>query len=358
MNTYLNQKFRIMAFFAMIMIVIIHSANLEIRFTNETIKYGTGYNSYIQQFISDGLIRVAVPLFSFISGYLFFLNFNGRVGDFVYKFKKRTKSLLIPYLVWSVWGLLFYFTLQQIPLSEAFFTNTRISDYSLNELFFTIFVEPIPYQMWFVRDLMLLVLCTPIIYGLILRLREFYIAVALLLWLDVIPFDFYLFTNRTLFFFSLGAYFHIWNANFVLKKRGERKYLVLPVLWLLLVTIRTNLVYVGYDEPALIRGVFDASILVGLASLWILYDFVMNGKEIANPRLLKLSSLSFFIFAFHEPLMKLVKKGLFSVLGQHESTAFLIYILAPLIILTIAIPSAFTLKRIMPKFYSIFSGGR
>lgn len=67
-------------------------------------------------------------------------------------------TLFIPYLFWSLFGVLFYFTLQSLPPLQVFFTKKLIIDYSFQELINVIFNQPIPYQLWFLKDLMILVL--------------------------------------------------------------------------------------------------------------------------------------------------------------------------------------------------------
>jgi fucose 4-O-acetylase-like acetyltransferase len=57
---------------------------------------------YCSSFFSQVFGRISVPLFFFMSGFLFFLNvdkFNGY--SYAKKLKSRAKTLLIPYLFWN-----------------------------------------------------------------------------------------------------------------------------------------------------------------------------------------------------------------------------------------------------------------
>lgn len=62
----------------------------------------------------QGLTRVivinAVPMFFFISGFLFFL----KKDTYTSKWKKRFHSLVIPYIIWCAIGFLIPFFFQQI----------------------------------------------------------------------------------------------------------------------------------------------------------------------------------------------------------------------------------------------------
>lgn len=157
-------KFKVLSFIAMIMIIYLHSYNLTVKFNGADVFIERNYNSFVQVFISDGTTRIAVPLFAAISGFLFFYNFEPSVQGFLNKYKKRFKSLFIPYILWSAWGLLFFFILQTLPQSRRFFNSTLIENYGLDKLLVLLFWDPLPYQLWFVRDLLILVLLSPVIY--------------------------------------------------------------------------------------------------------------------------------------------------------------------------------------------------
>ncbi len=69
----------------------------------EDIVYSNGiiYTTYI--LFKRGLLSAAVPIFFFISGYLFFLNVeNFNHHAYIKKLNKRLYSLLIPYIVWNI----------------------------------------------------------------------------------------------------------------------------------------------------------------------------------------------------------------------------------------------------------------
>ena len=70
--------------------------------------------------ISLCLGEIGVPLFFTISGYLFFLNYSKY--DYYRKIKTRTKSLLVPYLIWNTFFICVYFIIQQIPTLSPFFS--------------------------------------------------------------------------------------------------------------------------------------------------------------------------------------------------------------------------------------------
>ncbi|MBP4137804.1 acyltransferase family protein [Flavobacterium geliluteum] len=201
MNEYLSVKLKLISFFSMIMVVFLHSYNLVINLTSGTVLVDQGYSTFIQNFISQGIARVAVPLFFSISGYLFFLNSRGELKEFILKFNKRLKTIVIPYLFWSIFCLLLFLIMQSIPQLAIFFTNKHVIDYTVSEFISSVFINPIPYQLWFLRDLMILVVLSPILFYLIKKFSYFALVVFMVAWF--LDFNFIFFSNESLLFLLL-----------------------------------------------------------------------------------------------------------------------------------------------------------
>lgn len=72
MNKYLSDKLRIISLISIIMVVFLHSYNVTVKFSPGNMSFNDGYNVFIQNFFSQGITRIAVPIFFCISGYLFF----------------------------------------------------------------------------------------------------------------------------------------------------------------------------------------------------------------------------------------------------------------------------------------------
>lgn len=123
-------------------------------------------------------------------------------------------------MLWSFWGLAFFFILQQVPQSKSFFTNDLIANYSFTKVLDTLFLNPIPYQLWFLRDLIVLVLFSPIIYLLIKHLKWIPLIVFLILWLDLFDNNTVLagLIHKTSIVFGIMA---LWSAYDLLMKHKE-----------------------------------------------------------------------------------------------------------------------------------------
>lgn len=355
MNKYLSVKLKIISFLLMVMVVFIHSHNIgkTLLAGNTVIK--NGYSSFIQDFISDGIALVAVPLFFAISGYLFFLKFGGTVTEFVSKYIKRLRTLVLPYLFWSVGVLVLFLVLQFLPEFKTYFGSKLIKDYSLYEFLDKIFITPIPLQFWFVKDLIILVFFSPAIYYLIKKLKLFFIIVLLLTWL--FSFNYVIFSSVAILFFSFGAFLSI-NEYDILLINFSKRYWLYTSLWFTLVLCKATLLYINFNGNLILYLIHQLSILIGIVSIWSLYDFIVKDKDLSNSIFYSICSFSFFLYAFHIPALNIIKRALFNIMGKEEFASLTIYIIAPLLIIFISIVIGYQLKRFTPKLYAIMTGGR
>src|SRR4051812_5921802 len=105
MNPFLSKKFRFYSFISMVLLVFVHGYNLHDRYMQPWTVVGEPMNitTFTEYFLANGIFRFRIPMLFAISGYLFALYDEKphwqRVG-------KRARTLLLPYLIWSVIGLL------------------------------------------------------------------------------------------------------------------------------------------------------------------------------------------------------------------------------------------------------------
>ena len=358
MNKYLSDKLRIISLISMIMVVFLHSNNIIVKYNSGNINYSGGYSAFLQNFISDGITRIAVPVFFCISGYLFFLNFRGTIEAFILKYRKRAKSLLLPYLLWSIWGLFIYYIIQLFPQSKNFFTDELVVNYSFIKVLDTIFLHPITYQLWFVRDLIVIALISPLIYFATKYFRAIPIIFLVIIWLGLFNFSFVIFENESIFFFCLGSYFVIDKSEYLMKKMSRNYYWVFTLIWLLIIFLKTALAHQNYDQTVFLLLLHKISIIIGIMALWSIYDIAMTNKTTPNKVIFNLSYYSFFIYVFHEPTLKFIKKGLFYIIGSSEIISIIVYFLAPIMTIIVCVIVAIFIKRNTPKVYELITGGR
>ena len=127
--------------------------------------------------ISGNITRIAVPAFFFISGYLFFRNIEKwEWSQYFDKLERRFHTLVVPFIVWNLLIFGVYFFIQMFVPSLIHNEHELIRNYGLSHYLsafgFNVFEKPICYQLWFIRDLIVLVLLTPVLYVVIASLRR------------------------------------------------------------------------------------------------------------------------------------------------------------------------------------------
>lgn len=353
---YLSKKLKLLSFIAIIFVVYLHSNNITINFDGETEVIKNGYNSFFQDFISHGITRIAVPLFFMISGFLFFINIeNDFLSKYKIKVKKRIKTLLVPYLFWSIIGLVFYYLLQSIQFSRPFFTKTLIKDFLFLEYFDVIFLNPIPYQFWFIRDLMILILISPLLFKLFKLFKYFFIFVLLVLWF--LNIDLVILSNESILFYSVGIVL-VYKQPRIESFEQFNSFDKLIFLWLLMIFFKTALSNIDFAYGWLLILLHKLSVLIGLFAFWRFYDTAIVKNNYLMTWLNKYAKYTFIVFAMHEPLLTILKKGFYYLLGNGEFSSFIIYIFTPIIAIVTSIFVGKILRKYFTKGYMIITGNR
>ncbi|WET70790.1 acyltransferase [Sphingobacterium sp.] len=312
---------------------------------------------------SKVIFEVCVPLFFLISGFLFFYkteNFSFKVC--LKKLKGRIYSLFIPYIFWNVVVLLFFF-LAQTFLSGSLMSgrNKLVTDYSLTDWLWSFWdtshinphVEktlPVNSPFWFIRDLMVVIIASPLLYFLIKKLKVYTVIFLGILW--VLNPYFYQpgLSTVSFFFFAAGAYFSINKRNFV----GILKPVLYQsgVLYLFLVIAQFYFLGTNWWNYLYCAGIMTGLVCAVALSAhfiekekWRMGSFWTNG--------------SFFVFAYHRLPLVFVIKFLFTLVRPHSDAALLfLYFACPTLIITLGLLSYSIMRSFLPKFTAIICGGR
>ena len=158
-NQYNSQKISVLSFVAIYFVMVIHA-----NYDSSILK---PVSSALQNFTGTaGLSVAAVPLFYFISGILFYRGVN-TIGDCLPRMRKRVKSLLVPYVIWNIIFVSWYVVLEYIPGVSIFVNSDVVSNidfYKPQDTLAYLFLKPAGFQLWFLRDLILYVTLSPVIY--------------------------------------------------------------------------------------------------------------------------------------------------------------------------------------------------
>lgn len=348
------------------MVVYLHAYNLKDRFLQPftIISDKKNYVSFFQYFISNGLCKVAVPFFFTISGYLFFINLQPKFMGFVRKMGSRIRTLLIPYLLWTILGLIFLYLTQLIPALVDCFDRGIVSSYVTKDYITAILFRPIPFQLWFLNDLIKYVILTPIIYFLVKKLSFVPLIPFIIAW--VLELNLCIINNEGILFFMIGALLAVKKI-----KANRKSNIVLisitAVLWIGLLVYKTIL---AYDSPVIVWYIQDQVYtipyiffmqklceILGMFTVWFGYDLLI-GELQDSSKLLRFTPYTFSIFAGHEPCMNILYNALLKYLDNSYFTSFIIYIFIPIITISLLILIAMLLKKYLKPVYNVLTGGR
>lgn len=353
MTQYLSDKLRVLSLISIIFVLYIHS-----RFQPNEIM-GMAYYDKIQLFTSEMIGRCAVPLFYLISGYLFFMKVPDGVKSIGRKIRKRIKSLLIPYFIGCVFFVIFYSFVALLPWTS----NLINSSSSIMPLFqkpysiilISIFYDggtgyPCAFQLWFLRDLILIVATSPLWYLCLKHLKWGFVAVVFVLtYFDVPHVPFY-----SLFWFVLGG--QLTKVKIEMGGNGRIKVAIFGLFLFLVISI-IQLFFPDIIDWSLLR---IPIILLGIIGAWGLYDVVF-GKDFSLSQHLWFATacqFTFFIYLFHEPTLNIVRKLIVVVLGKNEFGYMSSYLISPWIFTVCAVFAGLLFRKYLPRVYDVCTGGR
>lgn len=318
---------------------------------------------YSVTLFSEVLPRIAVPLFFLFSGFLFFDKLGGAFSAKIYKSKirRREKSLLIPYLFWNFVGFLILLVQLHPRFASYFpkFQNAHVDIESFLGCFWDFNITgdptetpcPIDGPMWYVRELMILCIFSPVIWWLI---KKFKVAIVVLLgvvWFFSLGSYVNLpgMSHQAVFFFHLGAYFSINGINFV-ERTNEFKSMRY-IIWLVPVFIIFDVLYHTSDV------IHKVWILIGMISAIYLVSRLIRDKKVRESNCL--ANFSFFLFCSHYLIInKFMKMLVMLIKPMSPQMVLIMYFCVPIFVILICMSIFFLMKKYTPSFLNIINGGR
>lgn len=311
----------------------------------------------VRYFITDIVARIAVPAFFLISGFLFFRKidcFNSKI--YIQKLKKRGKTLLIPYLFWNLVVILIYYLAQTFLNGLVSGNNLLIADYTWKNWLHAFWDGnagenvPVNLPLWFIRDLMVDVILTPVIYFGIKRIKILFVLIPGIIWFVYPWFDIKGFNIASFVFFSFGAYLALEKNNII--SIYDRIFPYSIGIYLILAVC--NLLLKEYDWHIYIH---NASILIGISLVFSLTAYYLKkGVWHVNSFLAK---SSFFIYVYHSMPTTFIKRVLVKIIQpQTDMSLILLYLLIPAISITIGLGIYKILIKYVPAFTMFITGSR
>ena len=263
---------------------------------------GSGWGTYeiMKILVSQTLSKIAVPAFFIMSGYLFFVNIEGFTKEVYWqKIKRRIKTLLIPYMMWNL------------------LMAVKVGEISLKT-----FIAPANMPLWFLRDLIIVSLLTPIIYIGVKKLGWWLAAILIPIYItgmwaiqpDANPY--------AIFFFTFGAMLSIKKIDLVeTSKRFVWSACLLSVsLIIAMILTYGSEVYMGL---LLMFRVTSVGALLGLAGIAYRRQSLMHDD---------MAGASYFVYLAHYVLFfRFIDETFFEIFGYSTLSLCTHYMICPLI---------------------------
>jgi len=335
----------------------------------------TGIDLYnlLRIFFSHVLPHIAVPTFFLISGYLFFYKLNEwNMKVYINKVKKKVHTLIIPYLIWNlisffaIFGINFGANLLRgrsvsnvlLYLQEKglhifwdcnFWTDGRINWLGTQ----TYMSGPFNIPLWFLRDLIVVTLFTPLIYWIVKRTKLFGLLLLGIAYASCVWPDWPGFGVSAFFFFSIGAYLSVHRKNIIEEfRKVEIPSYILAFSFLVAETV--------FDGPNTEIGYR----LYPFYIIWVVFFIFNITARLLQTQKVKmsptLSNSSFFIYASHTILILTFCSFTIGkiVIWNNPLALSIRYMITPVVSIGVCLCLYLLMKKYTPKLLNLLTGNR
>lgn len=348
------------------LVVAIHTPFL---YNTPELVFGQAFGTSLFICVVYVICQVAVPAFFMFSGYFFFSKYETN-QDWVNKIKNRVKTLLIPYIVWNILAFIYLVVTDAFVDGNGFNPIGLLSERGWLRIFWDCNLVgesqvkgilgyvmhrggPADGPLWFIRDLMILMLIAPVIKFIIDKGREYaLILFGILMILDIwFPFD--IFTSTAFFFFMLGGYFQRNNKLMVTYNRSLSLFVYTVTIVSLII-----MMYSFHRYELVYNVTHQVFCLFGSFSFLLMACGLVNKGRVVVPKY----DMSFFMFAFHTVGPILVSHHILKILFTHshnlEEGGALMWMLTVVLAIIIIAFTYMALRKVAPKLLAILSGNR
>lgn len=320
------------------------------------------YNYWEDLPVYRGVLRVfslqigemGVPTFFLISGYLFFRNYQQKWMCYKCKMQKRFYSLFIPYLFWNAFIIGAYYVAESMPTILDLFNDggkKLVHNFNLCDFLHAFGAykdgRPILTQMWFIRDLFLLALCSPVVYFLVKYMKFVTILFFGIIWFmkQEVPN-----WESGLLFFTFGACLSVNGKSLTeeIQKIANILFILTPLL--VAVDFLLNGTVIGFY-------VHRTLVFVGVLFIVALIAWLVEKNKIRD--IVFLSSGSFFLYVIHDPMIRFIRKAtLLFVVHTSDFQMTAIYFLSVAVDILTAYVIFWCLRKYFPGVLKWTTGGR
>lgn len=325
--------------------------------TVETVFNQSVFGEWLQFFISDAMTRCIVPLFFMFSSFLL----AKKADPYPVLLKKRCKSLLVPFVLWTCLYLFYYGGLKIVlslvmPQLLNHPQNTMLG-WTLADWVHQTLGYEIPawancnpgmaFQLWFVRDLLVLTALSPVLTFLIRKMpiMSFFLVSVALIFLPQV----YFVKTNALFFYVMGLYWGMYDVPLFERADGIRwaeavsAFVFGTVAWKL-----------GWSGCGYFIVLFSSCLLM------LKFSAVIVARDKWYSVAAYLSEFSFFLYAIHAPVLHGLIERIWLRFFPMVNGFFCLFEYFGVTILVAAIGTGLGigLKKLCPPLFGLLNGGR
>jgi succinoglycan biosynthesis protein ExoH len=261
-----------------------------------------GLFDWLRVFLGDSLFRIGVPCLSAISGYLLFQR-GWETFNYSKTLRSKAKTVLLPFLLWNLGLLGAMFVIQRVDMGVGYFPD--LWNISTRELLSNAFATeglPINIPLYFLRDLIVCILLSPILAVLVRRFPAATLGVLFLLAITPMLTVGIVLKKSILFSFTLGIFLALYQVD--LKSADRFAGPGTAVMLAAAVLLSIGLYWTGPDFPWPLDMARNALSILGAGGFWLMSAIVI--RSWIGQRLAATGSLSFWMFCAHYPLLVLM----------------------------------------------------
>lgn len=362
---YYSEKFKLISMICMIAVVFIHSYNYTDTFlqTQTLITEGLHFGACLEFLFSNALTRFAVPMFFAMSGFFFFKGKNFNKQTYFIQIKKRIKSILLVFIIFSIISFficaLIYLIIGEgiIPMIDERMVYVLKGGFGF---LYPLLQNPFAFQLWFLAQLFIMAIFSPIVYLLVKKLKWIPIVILAGLWLfdlNLNIFTYTLFNCDAYLFFTLGAYIaindiHVPGLNNSINNKSIKIFTL--IFWIAISIFYTILAATLKDKTIIQTFIYKVICILGIINIWLIFD---NIKPCENKVINTLKENNFSVYLYHEPLLHIIFMTVTAYYKSDVIRMVLYFILPCIIILACAYFGKFLRKK-APKLNRLITGGR
>lgn len=329
----------------------------------------TDYYNLFRVSISQVLTHVCVPTFYLISGYLFYIGLEKwSWNNYLNKLKKRCKTLLVPFLIWNTISIML--SLFSVIRHEGFAgIHPFFEEYGYWHLYWdcrqwnidrtnlmggaNLSTSPYLIPLWFLRDLMIVCVCSPLLFFLFKYTRIVGVILLTLCYTTGVFFSIPGFSIMAFMFFGIGGYCRINKIDTTKVTYNLRYYIyiVAAVLWIVCTMLNGHNTKTG-------DIVYPFYVIVGCMAIINIATCFVKSDIVRMPAIL--SNSSFFIYLLHCNMVIGIATTIVWRIFDKTNVILLLfgYLLIPIITVFICFAIYYLLNKYTPYLCKVLAGNR